>query len=297
MSIFEETESTDDGIYKKLATSSHPVAEETRIFLNSLWVTYEKYSDTNFKKEIRSDFYARYWEMYLTCVLLNRGFTLQCPKPGPDILTKNNPEVWIEAIAPNSGNPDLPDSVPPVKYGDVQSHPSDQIILRYRAAIREKYDNKYCHYRRKGIISETDPYVIAVSSCKIQIASLHPPVPEIIKSVFPLGFQQIHIGTKDGEVVGHDYQYRAEIKKECGSPVSTDIFLDPHFKHLSGVLYSSATPANNHNLDGIEYMFVHNPNAVNKIPENYFNFGKEYIAKASETHYELAETDHCQNGK
>ncbi|HEX73647.1 MAG TPA: hypothetical protein G4N93_00635 [Dehalococcoidia bacterium] len=40
--------------------------------------------------------------------------------------------------------------------------PDDEIVLRYRDAIREKYDNKYHNYIQNGLIMPTDGYVIAI---------------------------------------------------------------------------------------------------------------------------------------
>ncbi len=84
--------------------------------------------------------------MYLVCLLIENGKSIQCLKPGPDILIEKDAKIWIEAIAPTKGEESSPDSVPPTIYGEVQEHPSEQIILRYRSAIREKFDNKYHHY-------------------------------------------------------------------------------------------------------------------------------------------------------
>lgn len=68
------------------------------------------------------------------------------------------PKIWIEAVAPSAGQDNLPDSVPPVNYAQMPEYPSEQIILRYRTAIREKYDNKYYHYRKDGIRSAQIEY-------------------------------------------------------------------------------------------------------------------------------------------
>lgn len=292
-SLFTTIEDDNSEQYKNLASSDHPTAHKTRDFLDTLWDTYKDFSDTNFEQEFKIDFNSRYWEMYLTCLLLEHGKPVKCLKPGPDILIEQDSKIWIEAIAPTAGDENLPDSVPPIQYGGVaQDHPSEQIILRYRSAIREKFENKYKKYLDNGTLNENDSYIIAISSCKIDIASLHPPIPEIIKSVFPIGHQQIHFSQKDGSVVGNDFQYKDFVEKESGNPVSTDLFFDDNYCKISGILYSSATSVNNHNLSGEEIIFIHNPNAQNPIPHGFFNFGKEYIAIPHEQHFELSEINH-----
>ena len=74
--------------------------------------------------------------------------------------------------------------------------------------------------------------------------------------------------------------------------ISTYIFFNPDYQYLSGILYSSATPVNNHNLSGIECFFIHNPSAKNKIPVNYFQFGNEYIAVVNGDQCELTMVKH-----
>jgi type I restriction enzyme S subunit len=289
-SLFRTYENGNDSKYINLVESNHPVAMETKSFIDSLWVTYEKLADRNFTKEMKIDFDSRYWEMYLTCLLAKNGIPVKCPKPGPDILIECDHNIWVEAIAPTPGETGYPDSVP--QAIEVQDYPSEQIILRYRTAIREKFEKKYFQYIESGIIVENDPYVIAISSCKIDIASLYPPIPEIIKSVFPIGHQQIHINQSDGSVVGNDYKYTDVVEKKSGNTVSTDLFFDEKYNNISGILYSSANAVNNQSLSGNEIIFIHNPNATNPIPEGFFQFGTEYIAIPNGEYCELKQVKH-----
>ena len=68
-----------------------------------------------FLTEIRRDFHARFWEMYLTCTFLQDalrlGYRVSCPKPGPDVLIEyQGRRIWIEATVATDGDPTSPDS-------------------------------------------------------------------------------------------------------------------------------------------------------------------------------------------
>jgi hypothetical protein len=58
----------------------------------------------NFLVEIRSSFDVRYWEMYLTMALIDLGFDVLCPKPGPDVgIEVDGQRIWFEATSPSRG--------------------------------------------------------------------------------------------------------------------------------------------------------------------------------------------------
>jgi len=274
--------------YEHLRSSSHPTALHAKKYTDSLWATYEPYADTNFEAGLRVDFHARFWEMYLTCLLISQGKAISCPKPGPDILLlEENKKIWVEAVAPNQGQEGAPDRVPDIKIGEVQDHPEQQIILRYRAVIYEKFENKYVRYLEKNIVANDDPFIIAINSAKIQLAYPYSTVPEIVKSVFPIGHLQVHISTEDCSVIDTGYQFRPVIQKASGNDVATNIFLDEAYSKISGVLFSPVSMISVPETPGSEILFIHNPKASNPIPEGYFSFGKEYIAKEQGEIYEL----------
>ena len=54
--------------------------------------------------EIRSNFYARYWEMYLITYLIGEGYTVHCPKPGPDVgIEFDKRRIWFKRHSPTRG--------------------------------------------------------------------------------------------------------------------------------------------------------------------------------------------------
>src|SRR5437879_6188720 len=88
-----------DPIFIHLRNPVHKEESIAKDFVERLWVVYEQYADPHFLTEIRRDFSARFWEMYLTCALLEKaaghGCSVSCPKPGPDILLElNGDRIW-----------------------------------------------------------------------------------------------------------------------------------------------------------------------------------------------------------
>ena len=279
--------------YERLRVSTRPVAVQARQIADSLWSTFAKYSDDNFRSEFRRDFHSRFWEMYLTCLLSHRGLDIECKKPGPDILLKSNAlQVWIEAIAPSPGAPASPDRVPPPVFKAVRDHPETQILLRYRAAVREKFDNKYTEYLRKGIVRPQDPYIIAVNSSKIPSAFPDWEVPAILKAVFPMGDLQITIDRRDFTFIDSSHIYRPCIPKISGSVVDTDVFLNPAYEKISAVLFSHTSAFRYPPKPGSDIILVHNPTSVNHIPQGILPFGIEYVREDQDEELAIRRIEH-----
>jgi hypothetical protein len=295
-SLFSESYLVPDSVYECLRRSNHPAEIEARNLTDQLWQIFKPYADAHFEGELRTDFHSRFWEMYLTCTLLEKKFTISCPKPGPDILIKDpTQQIWIEAVAPDQGATRSPDRVPDRIYNVVTDHPERQIILRYRAAIHEKYEIKYKDYVRNGIVRDTEAFIIAVNSSKLPNAWPDWTIPEIIKAVFPVGDLQLEIGCRSRTAVGSNYQYRASIRKNSGAPVDTDTFLNPAYEGITGILFShvyvTRYPKDLGSL-GSDFVFIHNPLARNRVREGYFGFGAEYTAQDQVDTYELRRVEH-----
>jgi hypothetical protein len=104
--LFSPGKATDPAYLNLRSTASSEYAQQGRAFTEKLWTQYWPYADNHFTTEIRRDFRARFWEMYLTCALLqcanNKGFSISCPKTGPDILIEfKGRRIWIEAVTAN----------------------------------------------------------------------------------------------------------------------------------------------------------------------------------------------------
>lgn len=283
-----------DETYIACRDSLNPYAIQLRSFMKSLWLKYRPFADNNFKQHMLVDLDARFWEMYLACTLLENSLPLLRRNEGPDICIKHDiGRIWVEAIAPTSGADTNPDRVPNMRPGIATDVPEEQIILRLRAAIREKYENKYHVYVKKGLVKPTDPYVIAVNSCRIGPAIMETDTPRILMTVFPIGNRQITIDGRTGIVVADGHQIRYKIRRSGGAEVRTDIFLNPEYSNLSGVIYSH-TSVRAYPFDkkmGQDFIFIHNHLATNKLWHGFLKVGREYIATENGEEYAINPTN------
>ena len=151
--LFNENFIATDPELKNILSNSK--LNTVRQWLERQWEIYEPFADKNFRIEIATNFHQRFWEMYLTCSLLEFQYEIKAQKTekGPDIcIHQNGCRIWIEAIAPGSGNGD--NAVPPIALNartwTFYREPENQIILRYRSALQEKLC-KYISYREGKI--------------------------------------------------------------------------------------------------------------------------------------------------
>jgi hypothetical protein len=249
---------------------------DARIFAESLWPRYERHADRNFLTEIQNDFQSRFWEMYLACSLEEVGYTIECRKPGPDVLlTMGETRVWIEAVAPSRGEDGHPDAVPGYRLGQGSDVPDREILLRYRSAILDKF-RKFEEYREKGIVLPGDACVVALNGSKISYACMEGLVPRIVQAVYPLGHPQITFGRESGKVLDRSFTYRPELSKTNAGSVSTEIFLQDEHRPLSAVLFSCINAVDHHCRFGDDYVMVHNRRATTAILQGLVGRGKEY---------------------
>ncbi|WP_067564239.1 hypothetical protein [Halofilum ochraceum] len=290
--VFREGVAATDPAYINLRDSDSDPARAARELTESLWLRYSPYADDHFLDCIPHEFDERFWEMYLTCSLLELGFDVHCPKPGPDILIEaDGGRVWIEAVTPTSGALGHPDAIPEPQFGKAGRVPEEQILLRMRSAIQGKYETKYREYRDKGVIGPDDSYVVAVNGCQLHHAIADDYPPWIAKAVFPIGGLQVALDRESLEVAETSYQYRGVVEKCSGSSVSTDIFLDQDYRDLSGVLYSKVDAGNPTARMGDDFILVHNPLANMPLDAGLLGCGKELAVRVEGDHGVIEDTD------
>lgn len=284
-----------DPAYNGIVENDHPEAIKAKKFCLELWKCFEKYADEHFVAQIKIDFYARFWEMYLTCALQENGFLVSCPKPGPDLLLSYEKlNIWVEAIAPGNGSESSEDKVPKLKAKIAQEVPTEQIILRYRSAIAEK-SKKYRGYIEKNIIAKGDPFIIAVNGCKVRSARTELNPPRIVRSVFPIGDKCITVDKYSGNPIDTGFCFKKSISKASGAQVSTDIFLDEKYSYISGILFSVSDCCNRPDVKGDDFILIHNPTAENPVPQGLLGIGCEYVAELSVDEYKLRFYDWTKN--
>ena len=260
--------------------------ERDRVLVEHFWSAYWPYADETFYSDLPRDFFARFWEMDLSCTLLELGCTLrERSDSGPDVCVegKDGP-VWLEAVAPRAG---LGRNTAPELAPDVKGHEFTDddrggvpgfgaVILRYRNAIEEKR-SKYEHYLDRGIVRERESFVIALNGLRVPGSIVDDDdVPTILKAVYPLGAPRWHFNFTKGEVTDIGPNYRGGIKTAAGSEVATDVFLQEMYAGISGVLFARQDVYNRPAREGAGLVLVHNREASSPLERGWIKAGREF---------------------
>jgi type I restriction enzyme S subunit len=261
-----------------LRDDEFPLVVEARQFVERLWAQCAPYLDSDLPVAARHDFQQRFWELYLTHVLLENGVALiarnqwRVRRKGPDLLASDG-GTWIEAVLASPGTgADAVQEPEPGKAGWV---PTDAIKLRLLNAIDAKLC-QYKKYQRDGIVRAGDRYVIAVGTAAIYLARLGQTIPYIVCAVLPFGPEQVHIDRESLEIVGESFAYQPTIAKQSGTEVPTTLFQDAQSAPISALLYAWTDEGNRAAVPGHEFVTIHNPLAANPLPRGFFPFGREY---------------------
>ncbi|MEH2209440.1 hypothetical protein [Nostoc sp.] len=273
MTLFFCDEAAEDNEYNVIR--DEPSFSQDKAFIEEMWSEYKQYADRHFLSESRKNFKQRIWEMYLTCSLIAKGFSITSDDKGPDIrISKEEVDIWIEAVAPKAGEGN--DAVTELQPQTIRDVPDDQIKLRYRSAIEEKYNKKYKKYLLDRIVKPNDCYIIAINGSAIPSARSEIEISRIIRSVLPFGNETLRIDVEKNEFVDRYYQYQDKVNKVAGSSVSTDIFLNNQYDGISAVLYSCVDALNRPQKFGDDFVLLHNPLAKNKLERGFIKLGREY---------------------
>lgn len=287
--LFMDGEASDLG-YCNIRDAKRGSEESARYHCEYLWIFFQHHADQNFREAMRSDFDARYWEMYLTTSLILAGYSVTCPKPGPDVsIVYKEQRIWFEATTPTGGAEGKENTVPdmvltaPDEEPVVQDVPEDKILLRYLNSIKTKYTEQYAKWLEMGVVSDKDAFVIAINSREIpfNIAGADPPW--ILQAAYPVGAPSVDLGTgKSG------YHFRKEINKEGSArTVGSGVFLQKDYAGLSGLLCSREDAVNRPGEMGDDFELAPNPNATVTLLEGFRLRGVYYGAKVVKDGFEI----------
>jgi type I restriction enzyme S subunit len=225
----------------------------------------------NFVSELTSGkqerFCQRLWEMQLARHLNTQGHLLSSPEHGPDFRFVHGGKIyWIEAISPEPrGLPADWMGLPEPNTWRAGTVPHVEIALRWTAAFKEKWD-KLNDYRRKGIVSEEDAYVIAIHGGQLGAMPLDHGIsqyPLAVEIVFPIGPLAIPVDSKTGKIGKSVISERFSIRNANGASVPTTPFIDQNYAGVSAVLGYSKGRCSNPSLSAY---VVHNPFANVAVP-------------------------------
>ncbi|HJZ13327.1 MAG TPA: hypothetical protein VJ521_14320, partial [Acidobacteriota bacterium] len=251
--------------------------------LEDWWKEFQPYADHNFCTEIKTDFFQRCWELYLGITLLRRNFILTAHgERFPDFDVKHpltgDRLTWIEAVAVKKGT--TVDKVPDMILGEAADVPEEQMLLRLATALDGKQEQYHSRLER-GVCSPDEAYVIAVNSAELG----HPDaeMPLILKALFGIGHLTLELSVSDAptEIVDSFWSPRPTVSKQNNEPVGMGFFRDPSNAGISAIFYCTSHIFNSPHLPeemGENIVVVHNPLAINALPEGAFPFGAEYRA-------------------
>lgn len=298
MGLFDSNPPNADRAYKKMREADHPVQAMLKERLDALWDRYRPYADTHFAQEFARDLHARFWEMYLTTQLLDAGKNVrprsasprQAREHGPDIcITEERKNIWIEAVAPDLGEPGRPDTVPgfiPLSEGGgCQNAPRREVELRITTALRKKLD-AFRDYKKKGLVSEQDICIVAISCGRFFVQSHAIGLPPAVSSVYPLGPAYIRFNKNNLERASSGYFTSEEIHRTGAGPIPRLAFLDNYSSGISGLIWSRRTLGNAF-FRGADLTFVHNFAASNALPTRWIPWSEEYVVHLHDNEYEV----------
>lgn len=269
--IFRPPKSGESKLYTRTRDWSDPHSLEFKNQLEEMVKDCQKQGllFKGYTKCLPSQLHQRWWEMYLMLGLHYLGFAIRTsPKnKGPDLLVEvKNIKIWVEAIAPNCGNG--PDQVPEPVYNGVAEAPFLPFLLRLISAVNAKRA-AFEKYLDEGQVDQKDALVVALSACSLnQFATLLDS-----KQRAPLQFLagegpiKIRIDPSTRKSFS-SVTYRPQIRTSSGKVVGTDLFSQPEFSIISGVLYSIYDPMNAPPPSYASFSLFLNPRAQVKLPDD-----------------------------
>ncbi len=277
--------SAPDLIYCHINESQDPQVREAKEYMERTWEAYRDYVDPRLPERALTEFHACFWEIYLAAALLRLGLPItreadrRHPKNhGPDIQV-GNVQAWIEAKAVEQGNG--PDPVPDWCFGEGREVPDDEIKLRLSDALAVKLE-AYRKWLEKGVVLDSQPFVIAVNAGLLPYVHAESTIPRIITVLFPFGFEAVPFDLSANKAGDRFFTYSAHIQKKSGAKVCTSYFDQEETKGISGVLYSAANAVNRPDVPGREFIFVHNPKASSPLPRGFVPIGRECWVEGTE---------------
>jgi hypothetical protein len=295
-----------DPAYRNIRDAKDGVLRLARSHCEYLWIFFQHHADREFRNELRSNFDARYWEMYLTTSLILAGYSVTCPKPGPDVgIIHRGQRIWFEATSPTRGADGAPDQVPEMKVAApgeppvVYDVPNEKITLRYLNGISVKYKEQYANWLKTGVVSDKDCFVIAINPRQIRFDYADTQPPRILQAGYTVGSPYLVVDRESGKASGSGYHFRDHLvkapkkdAKEGDEPakVATGVFQQQEYNGLSALLCSRVDAVNRPEEMGDDFQLAPSPHAKVPLPNGLWLRGVFYEAKSVEGRYDVTPT-------
>lgn len=210
-----------------------------------------------------------------------RGTSSARGQNGPDFcLNYGGRRIWIEAVAPAPTGMPAEFLQPAAAQEEVVSRrkPDIERVLRCTSAIGDKL-KKLATYKAGGLIGANDCAVIAINICRL--SDIDPDgngisqYPLSMEAVFPIGPLAVMMA-RDGTINGPATNIaRVSVTKPSGREISTALFLDDDSSIVSAIIQCHQRHVYNTRLS---LALIHNPLALNPIPQGQFAADKEYVS-------------------
>ena len=268
--------------YESIRDGTNDRCRLVREHCEDLWQDYQGFEDKHFLQEFSLHFHSRWFEMYLTVALLRAGISVECPKPGPDILaTFDERRVWIEAVCAGPGQPGKPDSVPGDEEGVARPVPIQQYVMRIRSSLMEKA-KEYATYAEAGIVASEDSTVVALNVGGI--VGLGQKMDEcLMRSVYGIGNLIANLDIISRKIVGYSREAMSSVPKASGAGVGVQCFTDGSMAHISALLASGTNAFNCSGLLGQDFILYPNLTAANPWLAGLIPLGREWKFVESDT--------------
>jgi len=260
-----------------ITTSAIP---ERRKKISSIFNDFREYASRHFLTELRKDFHARTWEMYLSVILLKNNLKIKVSRKDkwPDIIIDNIANIEC-VTCQNAQDPTKPDFVPQLRIGIVSDVPRDQILLRISNSISSKYQKYMKSYKKDN---SKLPFIIAINS---GIFGLHQ------NGIFPIildytnGVDNIVVNFErkglDVRSTGLTITTRDSIQKGL-STIDSNIFGNDKYKEISAIIFSSNLIINTPDLLGSDLLLI-----KNKFAENPLGNDLDFIQQPKNKRYKI----------
>jgi hypothetical protein len=250
--------------------------------MEELWEDFAPFADKQFLDEIETNLKSRFWEMYLGCSFLYNDFNLELPdhKGGPDLkINYKNTNLWVEAVTPQKGVGE--DKIEKPAEMEWTKVPTDKMVLRIQNSIKNKKE-QYFNWLENEIINKDEPFILAVNASEIPNARQVTNMPLILRAISQFGDQYFTFSKENFEIIDQGYHFEDSVSKSSGTVINKNVIENEEYNFISGFLYSCADPLNRPENMGDDYILIHNPIAINKLPIGFLKLGREFYREENQ---------------
>lgn len=236
---------------------------------------------------------AARWEIYVAALLSEHGMRL-VPRSivaGPDFCIElpGGTKMWVECIVCERGDMDPVEPEPVLVPGKMHLYGGNiedihrPRALRLTSAFFSKAGKKYDSYKKSGIVSREDAFVVAISGDKV--GHYTRPAMLLQRSFFGRGCDVL--SKSGGKMVGPMYKREDWILRANGEKIPAVAMEMTEFSHVSALLYSDDLSLgfddNQRGAARCDAYVLHHLNPNVAVPREIFRFATNFFKDKSGT--------------